>query len=78
VLLRGRLPTVPGLRLWGGDVLLPLGFRASPDLPPAVLRAAAGATAKELLLFTHDGFEAVPLAAFAPVTRAGLRLAGAT
>ncbi len=79
VLLRGdRLPAVPGgLRPWGVDVLLPLGFRASPDLPPAVLRSATGVAAKELLLLLPDRAEAVPTAAYATVTRAGLRLAGA-
>ena len=78
LLLGDRLPAVPtGTRFWGDTLLVPLGFRPDPDLPPAVLRAAAGAAADELLLLTADGSERVPRAAFAPATRAGLRLAGA-
>lgn len=77
LLLGDRLPAVlGGTRLWGVDVLLPLGFRPSPDVPLAALRAAAGVAVGELLLLTPGRAEAVPRAAFAPATRAGLRLAG--
>ena len=77
VLLGARLPSLPGAtRFWGGDVLIPLGFRALPELPPALIRAAAGAGDGELLILTPDACEVVPDAAFAPATRAGLRLAG--
>lgn len=77
VLLRGaKLPHVPNAtRFWGNDVLVPVGFRPAPDLRPAVLRAAVGAADDELVLLDAAGAELIPRSAFAPVTRAGLRLA---
>jgi hypothetical protein len=77
IVLRGaKLPAVPGAtRYWGDDALVPLGCRPEPDLRPAVIRAAVGAAADEIVLLGEDGAELIPGAAFAPVTRAGLRLA---
>jgi hypothetical protein len=77
VILRdSRLPVVPAAtRYWGDDVLVPLGFRPEPDLRPAVIRAAVGAERDDLVLLDAAGAEVVPRAAFATVTRAGLRLA---
>jgi len=76
VLLGSHLPAVvSATRFWGTDLLVPVGFRPDPDLPPAALRAAVGATAEELVLLDHDGAELIPTAAFEPLTRAGLRLA---
>jgi hypothetical protein len=75
LLLGERLPAVPGERFWGEWVLVPLGFRAEPALPNDVLRAACGVGAEELLLLDGHGAEAVPVAAFEPLTRAGVRLA---
>lgn len=79
-LLRGeKLPTVrDAVRFWGANLLVPLGYRVEPDLPPEAVRAAAGAAADELLVLDEAGAEAVPEAAFAPLTRAGVRLAGAS
>jgi hypothetical protein len=76
VILRGaRLPVVPtATRYWGDDVLVPVGFRPEPDLRPAVVRAAVGAD-DELVVLDESGAELIPRTAFAPVTRAGLRLA---
>lgn len=77
VVLRGaKLPAVAGAtRLWGDDVLVPVGFRADPDLRAEVIRAAAGAEADELVLLDETGAAVIPRSALAPVTRAGLRLA---
>jgi hypothetical protein len=76
VILRGpRLPAVPAAeRFWGDRVWIPLGMRAEPNLPETALRAAAEVSLGEILLLTEDGAEAIPEDAFAPVTRAGLRL----
>jgi hypothetical protein len=76
VLLGSRLPAVAsGTRFWGTDLLVPVGFRPDPDLPPAALRTAVAAGEGELVLLDHDGAELIPKAAFEPLTRAGLRLA---
>ncbi|HYH65944.1 MAG TPA: hypothetical protein VD866_14700 [Urbifossiella sp.] len=77
IVLRGaKLPTVLGAtRFWGDDVLVPVGFRADPDLQADVIRAAAGANRDELVLLDETGAEVIPRAVFRPVTRAGLRLA---
>jgi hypothetical protein len=76
LLLGRRLPVIStAVRYWGDKVLVPLGFRVEPDLPDAVLREAAGVVApEELLVLDEGGAEVVPLAAFEPVTRAGVRL----
>ncbi len=76
VLRSAKPPTVRGgTRYWGDDVLVPVGFRPDPDLRADVLRAAAGAAADELVLLDESGVELIPHGAFAPVSRAGLRLA---
>src|SRR5262249_60427606 len=73
-----RLPFVPeGLRFWGSDFLIPLGFRSDPDLPPAALRAAVGASADELAVFDQNRLELIARAVFRPLHRAGIRLAHA-
>ncbi len=77
IVLRGaKLPVVSvATRFWGDDVLVPVGFRPEPDLAPDVIRAAVGADADDLVLLDETGVDLIPKAAFAPVTRAGLRLA---
>ena len=77
VLVRGeKLPAVAaGTRFWGVLVLVPLGFRPEPDLPEAALRGALGTGEEALLVLSDEGGEEVPLAAFRPLTRAGVRLA---
>jgi hypothetical protein len=76
LLLGGRLPVVAGgERFWGDRVLVPVGFRPEPALPDGVIRAACGVELEELLILDAAGAEAVPDAAFAPLTRAGVRLA---
>jgi hypothetical protein len=77
---RGRvdLPALAeGLRFWGCDVLIPLGYRAEPDLADRALRQAVGAGPDELVLLDQDGPELIPRQAFRPLSRAGIRLAGA-
>ena len=77
VLLRGdRLPPLVGERFWGGRVLSPLGRRPQPDLGEEVIASALRLEAGELAVVTDEGAEIIPLAAFAPLTRAGVRLAG--
>ena len=75
--LGDRLPA-GGARFWGDRLLVPLGLRPDPDLPPGVLLDAAGAGPDDLVFLTDAGADRVPRAAFAPATRAGLRLAGRT
>jgi hypothetical protein len=76
VLLRGaKLPPLSGERFWGRRVLFPLGRRPEPDLGEDVLATALRLDAGELALVSAERAELVPLAAFAPLTRAGVRLA---
>jgi hypothetical protein len=76
VLLRGaHIPPLPGERFWGQRVLLPVGWRAEPGLPEAVLAAALRLGPDELATVGHEGAEVIAGSAFAPVTRAGVRLA---
>jgi hypothetical protein len=79
VLLGKQLPTIPtALRYWGKQVLMPLGFRAEPDLPEAALRGAVGVSEDELLVLNETRAEVIPLAAFESPTRAGVRLGAQT
>lgn len=76
VLLRGeRLPALRGERYWGRRVLFPVGRRPEPDLGEQVLVEALRLEEGELAIVSGEGAEIVPLAAFAPLTRAGVRLA---
>ncbi|MBV8381464.1 MAG: hypothetical protein JOZ63_02585 [Planctomycetaceae bacterium] len=77
VMLLGRgLPVIAGgVRFWGDGVLVPLGFRADPDLPEPALRRSLRVAEDALLVLEADGVEVVPREAFRMVTRAGLRLA---
>jgi hypothetical protein len=75
--LRGRnLPMLgEARRFWGAHVLAPLGYRPEPDLPENALLAALGAGLDCLAIVELDGVELLPLHAFEPLTRAGVRLA---
>jgi hypothetical protein len=76
MLLGLRLPSiVEGERSWGTKVLVPLGFRAEPNLPDAAIRRALGVAAEEILLLAPGGFEVIPNHVFRPLTLAGIRLA---
>jgi hypothetical protein len=83
VLIVGRsLPELAsGERFWGHDVLMPLGFRAEPELPESALVAAAHLEDDALLLLLRavDATTRVsivgPRTLLQPLTRAGLRLA---
>ena len=77
LVLGERLPMLDGgERLWGRDVLIPLGFVADPDLPEEALRQATDLGPDEILLLRPDEAEFVPRSAFSRLSRAGLRLAG--
>jgi len=72
----GAIPLLPdGVRFWGTDLLIPLGFRADPELPEPALHHALGAGATDLAVLDHDGFELISRAIFKPLSRAGIRLA---
>lgn len=76
ILIRGaKLPPLVGaVRLWGETVLLPLGWRLEPDLPPSAIRQALAIEDHELLLWI-DGPEAIPADRLQPLSRAAIRLA---
>jgi hypothetical protein len=75
LLIPQRVSIPSATRYWGEDVLVPVGFRPEPDLPPATLRAAVEAEPDELVFLKAEGTEIVPRGAFEPLTRAGVRLA---
>jgi hypothetical protein len=76
LVLGERLPELAsGQRFWGERLLAPLGWRPEPDLPGSALREATGLAADDILLLRANGFEVVPGAALAPLTRAALHLA---
>jgi hypothetical protein len=74
-------------RYWGGQWLVPIGFEVRPSLPESTLIEAFGDAGRDLLRVVPeeggapeiDGLsvvvEAIPLEAFRPLTRAGVRLA---
>jgi hypothetical protein len=69
------LPEVwEGLRLWGVDLLVPLGSRAEPELPEPALCRAVGAGTNDLVVLDGQGYEIIPRTAFQPLCRAGIRL----
>ncbi len=78
VLVTGPIGSLPllteGVRFWGSELLIPLGFKALPDLPASTIRGAAGATEDELAILDEDGLELIPRAIFKPLSRAAVRL----
>jgi hypothetical protein len=66
-----------GLRFWGRDVLIPLGYRSEPELTERALRDAVGAGRDQVVVFDHTGPEQIPRRAFRRLTRASIRLARA-
>jgi hypothetical protein len=77
VLVRGGVlpPMLRAERYWGSRVLTPLGYRAEPALPEGGLLEALGADESEVAVLRDGDAELVPAGAFAPLTRAGVRLA---
>ena len=72
----GMLPaSLGGSRFWGMDVMIPLGFRADPELSESALRRLVGAGPDDLVLLDATGYERIPRGAFRPLSRAGIRLA---
>jgi hypothetical protein len=59
LLLGKRLPLLPGgERFWGERVLLPLGWRAEPELPESAIYAALGIEDDAILLAAgRSGFQ---------------------
>lgn len=76
LLLGDSLPPMEGRRFWGSRVLLPLGVRPVPELPESVL-AECLAIPGDCLALLDDELELIPLAAFAPLSRASARLGAA-
>ena len=76
-LLGPRLPALAdGVRFWGRDILFPLGYAPEPELPESALKQVFAAPDDSLLVVEEDRIEAVSRRMLAPLTRAGLRLAG--
>ena len=72
----GELPLLPeSVRYWGTDLLVPVGYRADPDLPAGAIRRVVGAGLGDLVVLDEAGFELIARAAFKPLSRAGVRLA---
>jgi MoxR-vWA-beta-propeller ternary system domain bpX2 len=72
----GELPLLPeSVRYWGTALLVPVGFRADPELPEGAIRRAVGAGLENLVVLDEDGFELIARDAFKPLSRAGIRLA---
>jgi hypothetical protein len=63
-----------GLRFWGTELFVPLGFRTEPDLPASAIREAAGAKPDELAVMDQDGIELIPRNIFKPLSRAAVRM----
>jgi MoxR-vWA-beta-propeller ternary system domain bpX2 len=71
-----ELPLLPeSVRYWGTDLLIPVGFRADPDLPDGAFRRVVGAGVGDLVVLDEDGFELITRDAFKPLCRAGIRIA---
>jgi hypothetical protein len=76
LVLGERLPPLAaGERYWGRLLLLPLGWRAEPDLGEAALAEAVGLRQGDIGLLSAAGVEVVDRQACRPLTRAGVRLA---
>jgi hypothetical protein len=71
----GSLPELPdGVRFWGVDLLVPIGFRPDPELPEPALCRAVGAGPDDLVVLHGQDSERIPRAAFRPLSRAAVRL----
>ena len=79
VLLLGHARSLPisvgGVRFWGSSVLIPLGFRADPELSESALRQLVGAEPGEVVILDGQGFERIAISAFQPLSRASIRMA---
>jgi hypothetical protein len=79
VLVLGQHGSLPmsrtGVRFWGTDILVALGFRVDPDLAEPALKNAVGAGPNDLVVLRPDGFEVIARASFRPLSRASVRLA---
>ena len=74
-----RLPaTDDARRFWGDGVLIPLGYRADPELTEPALKAALEAGPDDLVVLDEAGAERIPRDAFRTLHRASIRLAART
>ena len=72
----GELPLLAeSVRYCGTDLLVPVGFRADPELPEGAIRQVAGAGPGDLVVLDEGGIELIARDAFQPLSRAGIRLA---
>lgn len=76
-LLRGQhMPSITGAqRLWGNRVWIPLGWVMEPLLTEEVLLDALKVDPQEIVWCQEKSLELVSLGDFAPLTRAGIKLA---
>jgi hypothetical protein len=76
LLLGSRLPLFSeNQRFWGESLFMPLGYRLEPSLPEKAVHEALEIPENELVVFHHEGIEAIPCSSFGPLTRAGIRQA---
>lgn len=70
------LPAIAGaIRFAGTRLFVPLGFRLEPVVSELLILEALGAHGDELALMTDSAIDVIPTSAFAPLSRAGIRLA---
>ena len=70
------LPRIDGdERFWGRSVLVPLGFRPSPDFSESALRTLVGVAESDLLVIRKDGCERIAQDCFTTLSHGALRLA---
>jgi hypothetical protein len=75
LLVGKRLPLLRECkRLWGNQVVAPLGLRPEPDLGERAICEALSVSDCELILLDTDKADVVPSDALQPLTRAGIRL----
>ena len=76
VVLGSSLPAIVGaIRFAGKRLFVPLGFRLEPVLSETLILEALGAEEGEIAFVTDSAIDVIPKAAFAPLSRAGIRLA---
>ncbi|HEX3313982.1 MAG TPA: hypothetical protein VHR72_03770 [Gemmataceae bacterium] len=64
-----------GERFWGRSVLVPIGFRPSPNFSESALRTLVGVAESDLLVIRMDGCERIAQDCFTTLSHGALRLA---
>jgi hypothetical protein len=76
VIVGSSLPTIAGsIRFAGKRLLVPVGYRIEPIVSESPVLEALGANGGELAFVTDSAVDVIPSSAFAPLSRAGIRLA---